>query len=302
VEQIQCRVCRQELPEASPSELDIDARVRGLRRRIKDLESYTSELATARSDLEQQATAQREAFEEVSAALRRVEESVTLPKARQLAELAEARASLESRRRRILEHLELRRTARGENSNLLAVEERIERLRGEVHKREAHRPSPDALLGAFTEQFSSILRNIRFPDPRNPRIDRSTYLPFVREQPYSALSSSGAIALVVASWHLALLQVAIQEGTLHPRVLMLDSPLSHVGHDATDAQFKDQQIVEAFYAVLKRMHEASGSQFQLLVCDNRPPASARDLIQVEFTGDPEVGRFGLIDDETGGGR
>jgi hypothetical protein len=132
---------------------------------------------------------------------------------------------------------------------------------------------------------------------RHSRIDPATYLPVVRNQPYGQLSSKGAIALVMVAWHLAVLRYALSPGSLVPRLLMLDSPLSQVGHDATDEQFKDQQIVDAFYTFLLKLHREQGSDFQVIIVDNRPPSSAAEMIAVTFTRDPAMGRFGLIDDE-----
>jgi hypothetical protein len=48
--------------------------------------------------------------------------------------------------------------------------------------------------------------------------------------------------------------------------------------------------------VLVRLHKRA-SEFQLFIVDNHPPASAKEMLAVEFTGDPVNGRYGLIDDE-----
>ena len=100
-----------------------------------------------------------------------------------------------------------------------------------------------------------------------------------------------------ATWHLAVLQYALTQPSRFPMILMLDSPLSHVGRDASDPEFKDQQIVDAFYDLLGRLHADHSDQFQLIMCDNHPPEGAADLITTEFTGDPAVGRVGLVADE-----
>jgi hypothetical protein len=112
------------------------------------------------------------------------------------------------------------------------------------------------------------------------------------------LSSKGAISLAVASWHLALMEYALksESSSQFPCLLMLDSPLSHVGRDTSDPEFRDQKLVDGFYAVLARLHERR-DRFQILICDNRPPVAAREMVSVEFTGDPTVGRYGLVDDE-----
>ena len=79
--------------------------------------------------------------------------------------------------------------------------------------------------------------------------------------------------------------------------MILDSPLSNVGHDAKDDEFRDQQIVNAFYALLTDLNRRL-SAAQLLVCDNRPPADASSMVAVRFTGDETKGRVGLVGERT----
>jgi hypothetical protein len=211
--------------------------------------------------------------------------------------LAQAFASVDRRREKAVEQITYRKKAQGEGSNLLALQERIRRLRDELAKAEKSRVSPHELITQLSALFVETLKSIRFPALEDARIDDQTYLPYVRNQPYPELQSKGAISLCVVAWHLGLLQYALNEHSRFPMLLMLDSPLNHVGHDSADPGFKDQQLVDAFYDFLWRLHSTRAKDFQLIICDNRPPASAEDMIAVRFTRDPALGRFGLIDDE-----
>jgi hypothetical protein len=76
--------------------------------------------------------------------------------------------------------------------------------------------------------------------------------------------------------------------------MILDSPLSNVGHDAADHD--DQQIVNAFYVVLADL-DARLKHTQLLICDNRPPSGPDSMVIVRFTGDETKGRVGLVGKE-----
>jgi hypothetical protein len=178
---------------------------------------------------------------------------------------------------------------------LLAVRSRIRRLREELES--DVRPSPEVVVGSLSERFAAVLADVRFPFPYGARLDARNYRPVVREQPYGNLESFGAIALVISSWHLALLRHALETPTNFPMLLMLDSPLSHVGHDQADHEFRDQRIVDSFYAALLELHENHRSECQLIVVANRPPTGTESLQSVTFTGTVGVGRFGLIDDE-----
>jgi hypothetical protein len=141
------------------------------------------------------------------------------------------------------------------------------------------------------------LAEIHFPYLEGARIDPNTFRPIVRESEYGALSSKGAVSLVVTAWHFAMLKYALRRHSIFPMVLLLDSPLSHVGRDASDPDFKDQQMVDAFYALLADLDAAHGDEFQIIMCDNHPPAAGQNMVVVEFTATPGTGRVGLISDE-----
>jgi hypothetical protein len=79
--------------------------------------------------------------------------------------------------------------------------------------------------------------------------------------------------------------------------MILDSPLSNVGHDSADQEFRDQQIVNAFYVLLADL-DALFKNARLLVCDNRPPSTADSMVIVRFTGDEGSGRVGLVGKES----
>jgi hypothetical protein len=99
--------------------------------------------------------------------------------------------------------------------------------------------------------------------------------------------------LAVTGWHLAVLEYFALQPGLFPGLMILDSPLSNVGHDAADQEFRDQQIVNAFYVLLADI-DARLKHAQLLICDNRPPSNAESLVIVRFTGDETKGRVGLV--------
>ena len=291
-----CYLCSRPLPSKGGG-VSADARLRSIRRRISDLEGYMGDIEATVANLEVERENVDSEVAQVDQALHRIRESSVLPDTRPLAEAREALAMIEQRRRQAREHLELRRKARGEGSNLLAVTERVARLRSDVQAAAAGRKSPAELMSDLSDLFVFTLNAIRFPEMRDSRIDSTSYHPVVRNQSYRQLSSKGAIALTMVSWHLSILRHALGQGSRFSKLLMFDSPLSHVGHDATDAAFKDQQIVDAFYEMLLVLHRDRGRDFQVIIVDNRPPPAASEMIAAKFTGDTTQGRFGLIDDE-----
>lgn len=291
-----CYVCHRALP-AGRGEVSVDARLRATKRRISDLEAYIADVENEGQELDRQIEKLGRELQGLDVALRRVRETSVLPDAAALVDLSQAIALVDREKRQAQEHLELRRKARGEGSNLLAVMDRVRRIKADVAKAEASKTSPDAVVRAISTLFVETLQAVRFPEMRDSCVDRATFRPMIRNQAYGELSSRGAVSLAIVAWHLAVLRYALENGSRFPRLLMLDSPLNHVGHDATDEAFKDQQIVDAFYALLLDLNRRRGDDFQVIIVDNRPPAAASELIAVNFTRDPSVGRFGLIDDE-----
>ncbi len=291
-----CYVCHRPVP-AREGEVSVDARLRASRRRIDDLERYIGELESMLADLDDRTNVLTAEIREVDGGLQRMRQAAVLPDTTALLDVSEALSIVDRQRRQLAEHLELRRRSRGEDSTLTALADRVARLQRELELAESGRKSPEDVLRGLSDRFVAALVAFRFPDLRGATIDAKTYHPLVRGQPYAHLSSKGAISLVIVAWHAALLGYALSDGSRFPRVLMLDSPLSHVGHNNADEQFRDQQIVDGFYKYLADLHREAAPNFQLILVHNSPPPRAKDLPTIRFTGDPTHGRYGLIDDE-----
>jgi hypothetical protein len=289
-----CHVCKQEL-EKTESGISVQRRLRAATRRVSDLDAYLNDLALTTARLEAQRDEKVRAIREM---LRRVRGSSVLPETRAIVAGNELVAELEQRHSRLRERIEYRKRAQGEGSTLEALSQRVAELQEANSLAINSKRSASAVVQDLTAWFQALLADISFPTTTNSYVDLSSYRPFVRGQPYPELSSKGAISLVVVAWHLALMEDALKEGTRSrfPRLLMLDSPLSHVGRDATDPEFRDQKLVDGVYAVLARLHRRA-SEFQIFIVDNSPPPSAVGMVAIKFTGDPSSGRYGLIDDE-----
>jgi AAA domain len=293
-----CHVCKQGLQKET-AEVPVEIRVKTAARRIHELDAHLGELSEAAGKLDARRTEVHAAVEELDQTLRRVRESSVLPETRAIIEGNEVVARLENEQKSLREQIEYRKRAQGDGSSLAAVNQRVRELRERQRLAMENKRSPEAVVKDLSAWYQALLSDIHFPELRDAFVDATSYRPFVRAQPYPALSSRGAISLAVAAWHLALLEQALMPDSrsLFPRLLMLDSPLSHVGRAADDPEFRDQKLVDGFYAVLTRLNKRA-ADFQIFVCDNRPPAAAREMVSVEFTGNPAVeGRYGLIDDE-----
>lgn len=292
-----CHVCRQELQKAG-EEFSVERRVKSASRRITDLDAYLADLSETAAKLDLKREDLAKAIRDIDQVLHRVRESTALPETRAIVAGNELVARLEKRLERLHEQVEYRKRAQGEGSALAAVSQRVRALQ-EAHRLAIeNKRSASAVVQDLTAWYQALLSDIKFPALTDAFVDLTSYRPFVRGQPYPELSSKGAISLAVVMWHLAVLEDALKVGSRSqfPMLLMLDSPLSNVGRAADDPAFRDQRIVDGFYSVLARLHKRA-SEFQIFILDNRPPASAKAMLAVEFTGDPTNGRYGLIDDE-----
>lgn len=292
-----CHLCKQELLKAD-GEISVERRVKAAKRRISDLDAYLSDLTTTVAKLDAQREDRARAIRDMDRVLHRVRESTLLPETRAIVAGNELVARLEKRRERLREQIDYRKRAQGDGSNLAAVSERVRDLQKAHRLALESKRSASTVVQDLTAWYQALLSDIRFPALTNAFVDIASYRPFVRGQPYPELSSKGAISLATVAWHVAVLEDALKaDSRSHfPLLLMFDSPLSHVGRAADDPEFRDQKLVDGFYAVLTRLHKRA-SAFQIFLVDNRPPAVAKEMLAVQFTGDPAHGRYGLVDDE-----
>lgn len=294
---VNCYTCTQPLPQESSS-VAVQSRLRAVKRRVKDLSTYIGELQGEERDLKASSERLRRELAETNQRVKRIQESLIGPEMKVTLELHSAMNEVVSKRSSLEESLRLREKAEGHDSNLLRVKGRIQSLKEELKEAESKRKSPDEVISNLSALYADVMKAIKFPAPVNPHLDVNTYLPMIRGQVYGALSSKGALSLAESAWHFAVLQYSLTNDSLFPRFLMLDSPLMQVGRDAADDEFKDQQIVDAFYAWLAKLQKDHSANFQLLIVDNRPPQTGNDLVTVRFTRGL-TDRYGLIDDEIG---
>lgn len=296
-DQDHCHVCKQELQKAE-EEISVERRVKSASRRISDLDAYLADLMATAAKLDARREDLTKTIRDIDQILHRVRESTVLPETRAIVAENELVARLEKRLEQLNEQIQYRKRAQGEGSALAVVSQRVRDLQ-EAHRLATEsKRSASAVIHDLTAWYQALLSDINFPILTNAFVDLSSYRPFVRGQPYPELSSKGAISLVVVAWHIAVLEDALKAGSRSqfPLLLMLDSPLTYVGRAADDPEFRDQKLVDGFYAVLARLHKRA-SEFQIFIVDNYPPAPAKEMLAVEFTGDPTNGRYGLIDDE-----
>jgi hypothetical protein len=296
-----CSLCRQKLPSGDET-IDVEAERAAIRLRLRAIDAYIAEveeqLRAARRDqesaAEQESHAQVQLDSDLATTLAPfVEERDSLVHEREAA--AGGRRDIE-RQVRWLDGLDRRKL------DLLRLDERIHGLRQQIKDLQAHRPSRDGVVSDLSGRFRLILEEFGFPkldDPEPPFID-DRFVPHVRGNRYSDIGSTGAMTLIALAWQLAIFEAAVEEGRSHPGFLLIDSPQKNLTPQEGEVvdEFSDPAIVQRVWDHLSSWSSGPGSQAQVIVVDNAPPASVEAAVVVRYSGRDDQPPYGLIDNET----
>ncbi|MDX3002042.1 hypothetical protein PWY87_10205 [Kribbella solani] len=124
----------------------------------------------------------------------------------------------------------------------------------------------DNILAELDQEFRSAVLELGVPSVRSAAIDRTSYLPHLNGQVFSAMSSGGGIitATQVAYWT-SLLTVALRRrDTYFPAFLLIDSP--RLALNTAEA------LAAGLYRRLTTLAGADPGRLQIIVADNELPA------------------------------
>ena len=100
----------------------------------------------------------------------------------------------------------------------------LQRKQAEIEEQfEVANRRSSTLLNALREIYYSILDTVEFPNLRNCQINKTSLMPDINGTSYKT-QGSALRGLAVVCFHLALLQLARQEETYFPKLLVIDSP------------------------------------------------------------------------------
>jgi hypothetical protein len=103
------------------------------------------------------------------------------------------------------------------------------------------------VIHSLSRRFADILADFQYPKLTGALID-DNLMPQVRELNYSA-ASSGGLVLISLAYHLAIWEIAFEQGAAAPGVLVIDSPQKNLGHAADDiSETKGWTTVSALLA------------------------------------------------------
>lgn len=281
----------------------VRAELRATKRRYAELTDYWQDLDAGLSALEAAADKADADEAEAAAAVDRASAGQLTPYASEREETLRRRQAAVVLRDRAAAGVRLWEGVQERERAAALLAAQVERLRRESRDR-PDRPARDEVIRRVSTRYGEILREIGYPKldlqgELGPFIDDGL-VPHVRGRNYREASSGGQV-LISLAWILAIFETAYEQQAAHPGFLMIDSPQKSLGGYAAadDTEFSDAALVERFYRHLLRWLSGAGAGAQVIIVDNTPPPIADPHVVVRFTRDPNVPRFGLIDDEIG---
>ncbi len=153
---------------------------------------------------------------------------------------------------------------------------------------------PESVAHAFSMKISDILKAWHFPGQCQVHYDKDTSDFVIDGKPRSS-RGKGLRAITHAAVNIALLEYCQTNGLSHPGFVVLDSPLLAYFEPEGDEELAlgGTDLKERFYDYLIEHH---GQQSQLIIIENQhPPKTVEPSIALTvFSGNPEIGRFGLL--------
>lgn len=192
----------------------------------------------------------------------------------------------------------LKESALTEARNLLVQAEALETIRTELETLRgkqasleddlrAARNAKRARLEALRRIYENILIELDFPSFESCRIDSYTLMPYINGSLYihQGIAYTG---LAVIAYHLAFLQLSLQEKTYFPKLLIIDSPavgdLNEKSHDKLLAYLyrlasKEDELIES--------GEIDEPRWQIILTERRIIPELLPYRRAEISGIPE---------------
>ncbi|RKN24187.1 hypothetical protein D7147_04165 [Micromonospora musae] len=302
------KIPRQQEPEELLDEVPFDdagaleaisADLTSTRRRFKELNEYWLQLNDSLPAL-REARAQAEATEGALAAeVNRAASGKVTPYVAARESLLARRQAASVRRDRANAALKQWRIVEQRQRKLEVMAGELAELRSQ-NRSSKTRPDRNEMLARLSSRYRQILADFEYPKHNDTGSIDESLVPSVRHRPYRNASSGGQVLQTLA-WILAIFEVAYEQGANHPGFLLIDTPQKNLGGKAAenDEEFADVRLVERFYRHIINWLDGPGRGAQIIIVDNTPPAIADPYIAVQFTRNPNSGRFGLIDNEVG---
>lgn len=290
-----CKVCDSEMSYDVSDLLQIKKKITQLKRRHTELKKHIS-IEQEKSDyIEKNIVDRRKKLAEDTNELTHLQEGYVNPYIEQIEylnfEIGKCNRQMQEidTTLQMLEEFErLRKLMRSKEEDLTAIRKNINKLKAEQNDK-------SKLLTDLSTVFNDYLKAFHFPKLDFGYIDKKTYLPYVRNRKYNDLGSLGGVTLIIMAYYLSIMKMTLDTDKFyHLNLLMIDSPRKNLGADATQEEFRDEEIFNAIIKSFIEFEKNEGEKMQLIVVNNGYPdfVPENDVV-MKF--DPKD-RIGLIDD------
>lgn len=152
----------------------------------------------------------------------------------------------------------------------------------------------DSIYEKFVDLIENILCEWKFEESINIEFDKDIMDIVLNDKPKSSFGK-GYCAILNSAFVLAVMEYCITTGLPHPKLIVLDSPLTTYKEKDLDNQ-EDDTIIEKVKNLFYE-HLSSFSQgVQIIILDNVVPSDdvAEKITHHHFSKNPLVGRYGFI--------
>ena len=294
-DEIHCSLCNNDMSKDVSDLLQIKKEMTLLKRRHTELQKHIESEREKSNKLEKQILEKRNVLEEETSELLHLQEGYVNPYIEQIEflnfeigkcnrQIQEIDASLHM----LEEYERLRKLMKSKEDDLASIRKNISNLMAEQNDKAE-------IIKELTSVFNDYLKDFHFPKLDYGYIEEKTYLPYVRGRKYNDLGSLGGVTLIIIAYYLSIAKMTLDKDRFyHLNLLMIDSPRKNLGANATQEEFRDEEIFNAIINTFIKMGKEYEKDIQLIVVNNGYPEflPKEDLV-VEF--EPKD-RIGLIDD------
>jgi hypothetical protein len=295
-----CSLCHQHI-SASEEPVDIGAERNAVRARLQAIERYIEDVERQLGEAE--STYTRAQASETSAQ-RKLDNDVATdlsPFLAQRDDLVRERELLRAERARVAQQRQWQDGLERRRGDAAQLDQRIAELKSRIEELRKNRPDRKTVTSDLTDRLGELLRQFGFPkmdEPAEPYLN-DAFVPYVRGNRYTDIGSTGALTLIALAWQLTIFERAVEQGQAHPGFLMIDSPQKNLMPESgvDGDEFADPAIPRRVWQHIIDWTQSMGPAAQVIIVDNRPPATADDHVVVRYSGRTDEPPYGLIDDE-----
>lgn len=294
-DEIHCVICDNDMSRDVSELLQLKQKMTQLKRRYTELEKHISVEKEKSIKLDKEISSKNKILTEEISELSHLQDVYVSPYLEQIEflnfEIGKYNRQIQeidSNLRMLDEYERLQKLMKSKEEDLSNIKKNISRISSE-------RNDKNKVIAKLTDIFNDYLQAFHFPNLDYGYIDEKTYLPFVRGRRYNDLGSLGGVTLIIIAYYLSIAKLTLDKEKFHHlNLLLIDSPRKNLGANATQEEFRDEEIFNYIIKTFIKLDKEDGSKIQVIVVNNGyPEFLPKENLILEF--DPKK-RIGLIDD------